>query len=781
MKKFKRNIITTAIAVIVIAMLVTVALAAGAGRLRYIHTTPLASNLEYINTVNWHDEYGREEVYILRYTPGGDAFPIVLKDETVYGAVSIDSAIKYAEQTRGRNLLALANADFFSTQTGVPLGIFIEDGIYKSSNETANAIIFRADGTAEIIDTPTVAISLVNGSGGATVRLNHFNKFRYVAGVPYLFSSEFSTVSTRTTSPGWVVRFAIVEGSLTLGGQMTLEVVEMLPETDAVPIGEGYLILSAGGEVNDDYNAFAVGDLVTLTLEPSDPRMIEAQFAAGAGDVIVRNGSVTDEATWERELTSRSPKTAVGVTADGGVVVYVVDGRNTTYGNGLRLADVAAELRAFGCVTAVNLDGGGSTVMAVQVPGVPIATVVNRPSDGSARRVATYIGFATNNVADGMARNLSLKNDGALVLSGSTIELGFVATDLAYRPVTAPNDVSAAVIASSGGVIEGNLYRAGTVEGADKLSLSSAATGAVGTGEVFVVTTPTSITARGANGAEITTLRIGPSETAEIKPSATFYRKDVAVQPQSFTYAVVGDIGTIDADGVFTASLVGGRTGEITITAGETTIRVPVELKGFTDTIGHWGVDFINDLYEKGIVSGTTATTYSPENNIKRGDFVLMLYRAVGQPLQPDLAAFTDVAEGSYYAAAIAWAKDAGITTGVGDGRFAPEDMLTREQAFTFVYRAFPSLRITTTGEAPALAGFTDIADIAEYAKTPTAVLTALEIVGGADGRLTPRSPLTRAQMAKILSVTLTLEGKTVELGAQNTNDTNGGEVVAVG
>ena len=96
----------------------------------------------------------------------------------------------------------------------------------------------------------------------------------------------------------------------------------------------------------------------------------------------------------------------------------------------------------------------------------------------------------------------------------------------------------------------------------------------------------------------------------------------------------------------------------------------------------------------------------------------------------------------------------------MGDGKFAPDTQLTREQAFTFVYRALGLLGIALPdGYEPVLEGFADAESVASYAQTPTAVLIALGVVGGADGKLTPQSHLTRAQMAKILSVTLGLRG----------------------
>ncbi|MDR0904887.1 MAG: phosphodiester glycosidase family protein [Oscillospiraceae bacterium] len=764
MKTLKKRIAAAVGAASILASLAVSAAALGAGGAKYIHTTPLASNLNYINTVYWNGDYGREESYILRYTPGGDAFPLIIKDDTVYGRVDLGAALTYAEQTRGRNLLAASNADFFAASTGIPLGMFIEDGIYKSSTETENAIVIRGDGTVSVSESPRVTINLQNETTGTATTINHLNKNRYVSGVPYLFSSAFSTVSTRASGAGWFVRFRILEGSLAIGGTMRLEVSEAAEADGAVPIGDEFLVLTGSGAGGAEYASFAVGDAVTLTVNTSDANLIGAKFAAGAGDLLVRGGAVTGEDLWDKDLLIRSPKTALGVTASGEVIVFVIDGRDATYGNGIKLIDLAAEMKSLGCVTAVNLDGGGSSVMAVRIPGRSAAAVVNRPSDGEPRKVSTYIAFATDNVSDGRPHNLTLSNDGEVVLAGSYTKLNYDATDLAYRPVDAPVDATAETY-GDGSVADGYIYTAGTTPGADRLSLRSESTGAVGTGEIFVVTSPTSVTAQDDKGNVLTEVGLSPGQSLTLSPIATFYRKTVTAQAHSFTYSVTEAIGTVTEDGIFTASTRGNRSGEVIVTAGTAEARFKVTISGFEDTIDHWGLAFINDLYGKGIVNGTTAVTYSPENNIKRGDFVLMLYRAVEEPAPLEINAFADVSPDAYYATAIAWAKESGITNGVGEGKFAPDEPLTREQAFTFVYRAMNALGITLPEDfAPELTGFADSDEVAEYAADATAALTALQIVGGSDGKLMPRSPLTRAQMAKILSVTLTFRGKEIEI-----------------
>ena len=92
---------------------------------------------------------------------------------------------------------------------------------------------------------------------------------------------------------------------------------------------------------------------------------------------------------------------------------------------------------------------------------------------------------------------------------------------------------------------------------------------------------------------------------------------------------------------------------------------------------------------EQGITTGTTATTFSPEDTCTRGQVATFLWRACGKPApESEEAPFTDVNSNVYYYEPILWAVEAGVTNGTGEGKFSPEDSCTRGQIVTFLYRA---------------------------------------------------------------------------------------------
>ena len=172
---------------------------------------------------------------------------------------------------------------------------------------------------------------------------------------------------------------------------------------------------------------------------------------------------------------------------------------------------------------------------------------------------------------------------------------------------------------------------------------------------------------------------------------------------------------------------------QLTVNDGAT-VKIVDNSKDFIDTRNHWAKDAIDFVSARGLVNGISATIYAPNNSttrsqlwtilarqndadltggntwyekaqnwakekgisdgtnpngtINRAQMVTMLWRAMGQPAPTAAATFTDVSADSYYAQAVAWAIENGITAGVGGGRFDPNSTCTRAQIATFLWRA---------------------------------------------------------------------------------------------
>lgn len=754
---------------LVIAMLCSLALPAlavqnGAGTDLYVNRSQLTKGLTFVNSIYTNPSYGREESFALELTPDSSVTPIVMACDTIYGGLTLSSCVAYAE-SQGYNVVAAVNADYFNS-VKVPLGMVVENGVYKSSPAGNPAVAFLPDGKIQVIAQPQVDITLTNhGSdtdaahNGQTVSLTHFNKTRTATGGMVLYSEAFSTVSTRTVGEGWNVRFKILEGTLTPAGTVELEVTECTEGSDAMSIGAGELILSA--HVDSGYRAnfekFSVGDKVTLQTVCNDPVLAGAEQVTGCGDILVANGTVTDSSAWDKDIAGVNPRTVLGIKADGTLLLYVIDGRRANHSGGVSLSMLANELLALGCQWAVNLDGGGSSVMGVRLPGSETCTIVNSPSDGKERSCGSYLLLVTEEAKTGRPATLHLQQDGTLILAGSSMEINAQATDTALYPASLPNDIS---IKPQKGTLENGTYRAPAEAAADELTLRSPTTGASGTGTLHVVSEVSGLSVKDEQGHSLNAITLEPGETLQLTPQVYQYGRSVVSTRDAFTYSVEGEVGTITETGLFTAGEKYGQTGSVVIEGGGQKVSVPVKMPlVFTDIKGLWAEPYITALQERGIVSGTSETTFSPDDTIRRGDFMLMLYNAAGKPPVSDAGTFTDVPADAYYAAAVTWAQTQSIAAGMGDGSFDPGGTLTREQAFAFICRALPILGVAdAVGEESALEAFTDAAELADYARIPAATLIQLQIVSGANGQLTPKASLTRAQMARILYAALELQ-----------------------
>ena len=178
----------------------------------------------------------------------------------------------------------------------------------------------------------------------------------------------------------------------------------------------------------------------------------------------------------------------------------------------------------------------------------------------------------------------------------------------------------------------------------------------------------------------------------------------------------------------------------------DATFKKLVETSPFADvSTDAYYYEAVKWAAENNITGGIGNGLFGPDLTCTRGQIVTFLWRAAGSPEPTALSTFTDVASDAYYAKAVAWAVENGVTTGTGDGKFSPDAPCTRGQIVTFLWRAAGS------PEPTALSTFTDVASDAYYAK---AVAWAVEngvTTGTGDGKFSPDAPCTRGQAVTFL------------------------------
>ena len=179
----------------------------------------------------------------------------------------------------------------------------------------------------------------------------------------------------------------------------------------------------------------------------------------------------------------------------------------------------------------------------------------------------------------------------------------------------------------------------------------------------------------------------------------------------------------------------------------------PAKVKtAFTDTqnLSEEFKTAINWAVDAGVTTGTSETTFSPNDKCTRAEIVTFLWRMAGEPEATAPAAFEDVAADAWYAEAVAWAAENGITNGTSETKFSPDQTCTRGQIVTFLYRFDQKFN----PEAAQAAGKTTFRDVspAAYYGAPVAWAVKNGITKGISSVLfAPLQTCTRAQAVTFL------------------------------
>ena len=179
---------------------------------------------------------------------------------------------------------------------------------------------------------------------------------------------------------------------------------------------------------------------------------------------------------------------------------------------------------------------------------------------------------------------------------------------------------------------------------------------------------------------------------------------------------------------------------------------VDIELPFLDVSEGAWYYDAVGYVYESGLMTGTGAETFAPEQPTSRAMIAAILYRQAGSPMVNTSVTFTDVGEGQWFTQAVRWASSAGVVIGYGDGTFGPDAPITREQLAVMLYRfaAFRGYDVSAGGMA--VREFADYADISHWALEAMAWAVDTGLLGGREGNvLDPAGTATRAEVAAVL------------------------------
>ena len=227
----------------------------------------------------------------------------------------------------------------------------------------------------------------------------------------------------------------------------------------------------------------------------------------------------------------------------------------------------------------------------------------------------------------------------------------------------------------------------------------------------------------------------GDTVTITAKPDSGYQLDDLTVTDKNGNELKLTDKG----NGKYTFTMPASK-----VEVNATFVK-EVETSPFSDvSTSAYYYEAVKWAQEKGITGGIGNGLFGPNQPCTRAQIVTFLWRAAGSPEPKTMSSFSDVSADSYYAKAVAWAVENGITTGTGDGKFSPDATCTRAQSVTFLFRAIGKL-------VDSKAEFSDVLTDSYYAN---AVAWAVEngVTNGiGDGLFGPDNSCTRAQIVTFL------------------------------
>lgn len=237
----------------------------------------------------------------------------------------------------------------------------------------------------------------------------------------------------------------------------------------------------------------------------------------------------------------------------------------------------------------------------------------------------------------------------------------------------------------------------------------------------------------------------GDTVTITVTPDEGYELDELVVYDEDGDEIDLKDKG----DGKFTFEM---PKGDVEIEVSFAAISGETPKADFVDVpVDAWYAEAVQYVYENGMMSGTSETTFSPDLTTTRGMIVTILYRLENEPTVTGTTAFTDVAADQYYANAVAWAAQNGIVSGIDATTFAPNNAITREQMAAILYRYAQFKGYDVSAKAD-LSVYTDAAQVSTYATDAMAWANGAQLITGiSQTTLTPAGNATRAQVATIL------------------------------
>ena len=309
-------------------------------------------------------EKGVKHVRMIRYYNGRPVRINVIELSTgVNGNLSVEPAIasntlaarsKISNIAQRENAIAAINGGYFKPQTGVPLGtLMINKKVYTGPiyDRVAMGIFDEGYGMARVQLKATIDTNI----GG--LKIDNVNQPRMLSTHTIVYTPDWGEISP--PSPKYGKQLAISDGKL----------LQVSNGPVSIP-KDGFVIVGSAKNLDSVIKAKRFKLNIKI-----NPEWKDVNHIISGGPYLIKNGDIYVDMTAQKlsSIGGRNPRTAIGYTRDNHLIMLTADGREGS-SIGLTLMELASLMKEFGCVNAMNLDGGGSTVMYVQ------GQVVNKPA-----------------------------------------------------------------------------------------------------------------------------------------------------------------------------------------------------------------------------------------------------------------------------------------------------------------------------------------------------------------------------------------------------------------
>lgn len=665
------------------------------------------------------------------------------------------TTISNRDSKDGHRVVGAVNAAFFNMSEGIPLfliaknnqiinGGAVSQGADQYMNvPTAFGIDKQGQGIIDYFD-----FKITMTTGGNAYDLTGMDRVRN-GGETIVYTPNYYLGKTNNNEYGFDI---IIEGeenigSIYFGDTISGVIKEVAPygkSNHSIP-KNGFIISVQGqSPYSKTFSNLQVGQRVDVNFD-IDAKWKDAQFIVASGPFLVRDGKpyimMSTSSSRAREV---APRTVVAVSKDKKKIHFItVDGRQS-HSKGMNMTQLADYLVSLGVDTAINLDGGGSTAMAIREYGNNNVVLVNQPSGGSQRAVHAILeAISTAPIGEATTLKYQRTNDGTMLVgTSSTVNVEYV-LDQYYNPL--PIAANSITLQSQNKTlnVKGMTFTT-TKAGEDRIYIHYNGK-AIQSFPVTIVDGPSTLSVNGSKE-----VMLGGSQTYSIDAKDAS-GKNLIYNADQVKWSVNGEIGTITQSGQFTATKAG--KGQIVATLGNKSASISVEVKElqlFEDVTSSYPYfDEISYAVENNIIRGYQDGTFKPNENISRAHAALILSKVLQLDTEnvtnPN---FTDVPESHIYFNEIAAVANHGIFSGKQDGSFDPNGKLTRAQMAKILSEAFK------LGEQPQILTTYDFKDVptGDWAHPYIVALASNGITTGyEDGTFKPNANISRAHFVVFL------------------------------